>query len=215
MSRNSFNLWRETLPNAALLAFVLELRRQLRDCRTVLDLGCGNCSPLRLVRGPHLVGVDGYAPSLEQARARGTHDEYHLADVRRAAEVLGDRRFEACVALDVIEHLPKVDGWRLLEAMEQLATRRVIIVTPNGFVPQRSRDGDLQEHLSGWLPAEFRARGYHVLGMNGPKALRGEYAALRYQPKAFWGLVSFVAHCLYTRRHPDQAFTLFCVKQVG
>lgn len=215
MSRNNFSLWRETLPNLALLAFTLELRRQLRDCRTVLDLGCGTCSPMRLVNGPHLVGVDGHEPSLRQAQSRGTHDEYHLADVRRAGELFGERRFDACVALDVIEHLPKADGWQLLEVMERLATRRVIVVTPNGFVPQHSRDGDLQEHLSGWLPEEFRGRGYAVLGLNGPKALRGEYAALRYRPKVFWGLVSFLAHCLYTRRHAERAFTLFCVRKLG
>jgi hypothetical protein len=123
-------------------------------------------------------------PALDEARARGTHDEYHLADVKKVAEEFPNRRFDACVALDVIEHLEKEDGWRMLESMQKLAARRVVIFTPNGFIPQKSKDGDLQEHLSGWTADEMRARGYQVFGMYGPKWMRGEYHMVKYQAPA-------------------------------
>jgi len=102
----------------------------------------------------------------------------------------------------------------MLEAMEQLATKRVVIFTPNGFIPQQSKNGDLQEHLSGWLPEEMRQRGYTVTGMHGPKGLRGEYASLKYRPKAFWGVWSVAAHYLHTRRHPEKSFSIFCCKKL-
>lgn len=192
-----------------------ELRRHLQDCSSVLDLGCGNASPLRFVPHVHLTGVDGYPPAIEEAKKTGTHDEYFTTDVLAAGGLLRDRRFDACVALDVIEHLHKEDGWRMLDNMERMATRRVIIFTPNGFIPQQSQHGDLQEHLSGWTAEEMRARGYRVLGMYGPKSLRGEYHRIKYQPRALWVLVSTFLHYLYTRTHPEKAAAIFCVKEMA
>lgn len=200
--------------NPALRALIHELRRSLKGCATILDVGCGELSPLRFVHGVYRVGLDGYAPALERARQQGTHDEYVLGDVKGISPLFPNRRFDACVALDVIEHLPKDEGWRMLEAMERLATQCVVIFTPNGFVPQHSKAGDLQEHLSGWMPGELRARGYTVLGMHGPKSLRGEYATLKRQPKIVWGLVSVLAHYLYTRQRPEKAFSIFCHKRM-
>ena len=215
MSRQNFSLARALSSNPSLLMLVAELRKSLRGCQTVLDVGCGNCSPLRFLQSVHLTGVDGYAPALEEARRNGTHDEYAFGDVKRIQELFNAKRFDACVSLDVIEHLPKEDGWRMAEAMERLAQRQVVIFTPNGFVPQRSKDGDLQEHLSGWTAPEMRSRGYRVLGMYGPKSWRGEYHRIKYQPRVFWVLLSFCSHYLRTRARPENAAAIFCVKATG
>ncbi len=212
--RQRFNLLREALGNPSLITLVKELEFALRGCQTVLDVGCGNCSPMRFLRGRHLTGMDGYAPALEEAKSRGTHDEYLFGDVRNLTQWLGDRRFEGCVALDVIEHLYKEDGLRFLDAMEKAAKHRVVIFTPNGFVPQKSKDGDLQEHVSGWEAGEMRARGYRVIGLYGPKRLRGEYHRIKYQPRPFWLLVSLFLHYASTRTHPEKAAAIFCVKDL-
>jgi SAM-dependent methyltransferase len=208
-------LWPEGIGNPALPALVGRLRRALAGCQTVLDVGCGKSSPLRFVPNRHLVGVDGFAPAIEQARAARTHDEYALGDIKKLLELFPSTRFDACVALDVIEHLPKDDGWRLLDAMEKLAKKRVVIFTPNGFVPQHSNDGDLQEHLSGWTAEDLRPRGYEVFGMCGPKSLRGEYHIIKYKPRAFWALVSLVTDYSYTRRHPESAAAILAVKTLS
>ena len=192
-----------------------ELRHTLKGFRTVLDVGCGFPSPLRVLQDSYLVGVDGYRPALDQARESRSHNEFFLKDVRQIGDLLGSRTFEACVALDVIEHLEKQDGWTMLQNMERLATRRVIIFTPNGFIPQRSQDGDLQEHLSGWTVEEMRARGYRVFGMYGPKRLRGEHARIKHSPRPFWVVISLAAHHLYTRARPEMAAAIFCVKDVS
>src|SRR5437660_750671 len=124
--------------NPSLLMLVGELRSTLKGCRTVLDIGCGNASPLRFIPELRLTGLDGYAPALEEAWRMRTHDEFVSGSVLKIGELFGDRRFDACVALDVVEHLQKDDGWRMLEQMERLATKRVVIFTPNGFIPQKS-----------------------------------------------------------------------------
>lgn len=213
MTRNKFSKLKEGLRNPAALALVLELQKALRGCQTVLDLGCGCNSPAKFLADCHLVGLDGYQPDLDKARAAGTHDEYFSGDVRAADQIFPGRKFDACIAMDVIEHLTKEDGWRMLKVMEQLATKRVVIFTPNGFIPQFCQEGDLQQHLSGWEIEEMRAAGYEVLGMHGPKGLRGEMAMLKYRPRPFWSLISVAAHYLSTRRQPEKAFSIFCLKR--
>jgi len=92
------------------------------------------------------------------------------------------------MALDVIEHLAKEDGLRLMRAMEKISRRKVIFFTPSGFLPQcHLEKNDLQEHLSGWEVAEMKQHGYQVIGMLGPKALRGEFHNLKWRPKFFLG----------------------------
>jgi len=169
---------------------------------------------MRFLSSGYLTGVDGYAPALEQARVLGTHDEYVTGDVRTILQLFAEKRFDGCVALDVIEHLPKPDGLRLLKEMEALARKKVIFFTPNGFMPQKSKDGDLQEHLSGWTADEMRSRGYRVLGMYGPKWIRGEYANVKYRPRALWVLISISCHYLRTRRHPEKAAAIYCVRDL-
>ena len=203
------------LGNPNLFTLLKELRATLCGCKTVLDVGCGNCSPLRFLRDVELIGLEGYAPALEEARKLGSHDELVLGDVRNVGALFSARRFDACVALDLIEHLPKEDGWRLLDDLERTATRRVVILTPNGFLPQKSKDGDLQEHLSGWTPGELRQRGYKVLGIAGPKSLRGEYHLIKRRPRPFWSLVSFAAQHLYSRNHPETAAAIYCAKNLN
>jgi hypothetical protein len=57
--------------------------------------------------------------------------------------------------------------------MENVAKKKIIIFTPNGFLRQDEYDGDkLQIHKSGWTVDEFKKLGYEVKGINGWKPLR-------------------------------------------
>jgi len=112
----------------------------------------------------------------------------------------------------LIEHLPKEDGKKLINLMENIAKKKIIIVTPNGFLPQKSYDNnELQEHVSGWTVAEMRQAGFQIIGINGYKNLRGELAKLKYKPEWFWMRISDISQ-LVTRRWPNKAFELLCVK---
>jgi len=194
--------------------YLSEMANALRGCSSCLDVGCGGGSPVRLIGLDYLVGVDGHAPSLEEAKRNKTHHEFHLADVRTIGAHFPARRFDACIALDLIEHLTKDDGHQLLKDMEKVASKRVVIFTPNGFVPQQSQGGDLQEHLSGWEAGEMRALGYEVIGLYGPKSLRGEFHKSKFLPRPVAGIVSAVGHLVYNRSHPETATALLCVKNL-
>ena len=102
---------------------------------------------------------------------------------------------------------------RLIQSMERCAAKKVVFLTPNGFLPQgQTEQGDLQEHQSGWEVGEMRRLGYDVYGVLGAKGLRGAYHTLRHSPKFFWGLVSLFTHWLWTQRHPEAAAAILCVK---
>lgn len=192
------------------------LEEAVGDAESVLDVGCGDRSPVHRFsrRAARLVGVDAHPASIERSRAAGIHDEYVLADVRTIGDRFAAGSFEAVVAIDLIEHLEAEDGLRLLEAAEAIARRRVVIFTPNGFVRQSAReDNPWQVHLSGWSARRLRSLGYDVRGVHGLRALRGEEARIRWRPRRLWHLVSDLTQPLASRV-PSLAYQLLAVKDV-
>ncbi len=175
--------------------WILRVEHELvGTCEYLLDVGCGPHSPIDRfsARIPHVVGIDIFAPSLVPPNS-----------------------FDEVVALDLIEHLTKDDGFQLIDAMERVARRKVIIFTPNGFLPQEPYDDNIyQRHISGWSAAEMQERGYRVYGIQGWKPLRGELAAIRNRPKFFWNYVSLFSQ-LVTESRPEKAFQLLCIKDIG
>jgi hypothetical protein len=208
---SSFALLRRTFPHVAYFAYVQELRKQLRGCQSCLEIGCGPDSPGRLLPFQRYAGFDGYAPSIDQAKASYPGHDYQVGRAEDLGQMYQDSSFDCVIALDLIEHLTKEDGLRMIAQMQRIATKRILLFTPNGFLPQQSHDGDLQEHLSGWTADEMKALGFKVVGMHGPKKLRGEQHQVKIKPAALGGLVSQVCQ-LYTRHHPDSAAAILCVR---
>jgi hypothetical protein len=171
---------------------------------------------MRSIGVPHIVGFEGYAPSVEKAKRLNTTDEMIQGDVRDLARCFHPKQFDACVGLDVIEHVVKPEGLKMMQDMERIAARKVIFFTPSGFLRQgQTANGDLQEHLSGWEPAEMTGYGYRVAGFLGPKKLRGEYQAIKGRPRFFWSLISLAGHFAWTRNHPEKAAAILCVKELS
>jgi SAM-dependent methyltransferase len=193
------------------------LRREIPSGRSILDVGCGTASPVLHVEIPssRYVGVDLHAPALREAKERWPIASFVVASHQELSEVFRPGSFEVVVALDFIEHLPKPDALVFLDLVERLATERVVIFTPNGFLPQRPYEGNpWQEHLCGFSTAEMRARGYRVIGVNGFKPLRGEQAEPRFRPYAWTKRLS-LATTMAVEDRPKLAFQLLCVKDVG
>jgi len=184
-------------------------------CTSLLDVGCGDQGALlaRVPGLPFTVGVDLELPTDDDLVAR--HTEYHEADIRSLSDHFERKQFECVVALDVIEHLTRTEGADLLEAMEQIASKRVIVFTPNGFLPQEpSAANPHQEHRSGWTVDDLARRGYRVIGINGWRPLRGPYAEIRWRPRSFWLRLSALTEPFATG-HPRSAFQLFGVKDIS
>ncbi|MDC0911762.1 hypothetical protein OAQ27_01450 [Aquiluna sp.] len=82
--------------------------------------------------------------------------------------------FAIVTAFDVIEHLPKHEGYLLLYEMNRLSAVS-IIRTPNGFIWQPPfRTNPFQAHISAWRPSELRRLGWKLTrGESGPRAMVG------------------------------------------
>jgi hypothetical protein len=78
---------------------------------------------------------------------------------------MSDKSVDSIFLLDVIEHMPKDCGFKLICEIERVARVQLIVFTPLGFMPQSYHQHDkdawgldgakFQEHLSGWVPEEF------------------------------------------------------------
>jgi len=192
------------------------LKKELADCKTVVDLGCGADSNLKyLDKSISTYGVDIYKKDLVIAKKNKTHKFFVLSDIVEIKKHFKKKSVDACVMLDVIEHLPKDRALKLIKDMEYIAKRKIIICTPNGFLPQgEGEDGDYQKHLSGWTSKQMRKLGFVVYGINGLKILRGEYHKIKFKPYFFWVLVSFFSQKLWCYKHPESSTAIFCVKEI-
>jgi SAM-dependent methyltransferase len=217
--RSPANLTLSQLKNGAdpsQILVKLAIRKALSGCETVLDVGCGTSVISRELGVSRCMGIEGFRPTFEEAQRLKTQDEIICGDIRNLTDYFKSGQYDACIALDVIEHLPKEDGLKLIRDMESVAKKKVVFFTPNGFLPQRqTADSDLQAHFSGWEAQEMRVHGYEVFGMLGPKSLRGEYHLLKRRPKFFWGVVSALDQIIRVHRRPEKAAAILCLKTLS
>ncbi len=187
-----------------------ELARILPSEWRILDVGCGagsRSAPDALARA---IGVDIHFPSVAQIIREGAR----AAAICSRLEVLPlqDSIVDAIVALDVVEHFGKDDALGLLREFERVASRAIVLLTPNGYLPQRGTvDNPFMEHRSGWSATELASLGYTVSGVNGWRHLRGPLATPHFGPI---GKALSLASQPAVRRHPDRAFHLLAVKSL-
>jgi hypothetical protein len=197
-------------------SYYKELKKAVGDSKSLLDVGCGKNSPIQFFsEGMYSVGVDAHKPSIKRSKQKNIHNEYYNIDVLDIGKKFLPGSYDCVIALDLVEHLEKEDGVRLLQMMERIAKEKVIVFTPKGFLSQSEHDNNpWQVHKSGWEVEEMRSKGYEVIGINGWKPLRGECAIPKLWPKFFWIIVSDITQ-LFVRNKPEKAFQILCVKIIS
>ena len=197
------------------IIYLKELERQLKDMESVLDLGCGESSPLKNIKKDfYSIGIDLSEENIKKSKELKIHNEYCLMNVLDIDKFFPEKSFDIIIALDLIEHLSKEEGKLLIKKMEKLAKKKIIIFTPNGFVKQKAiKNNPFQKHKSGWNCSEMKQFGYECLGMNGIKFIPRERADIILKPKRFWEIVADISQ-KYVYHFPSLAFQLFCVKNL-
>lgn len=87
-------------------------------------------------------------------------------DALTALKTFDDNSVDSIFMLDLIEHLEKTEGKKLIKEADRVARKQIVIFTPYGFYPQHysdlnDKDGwgltgtELQTHKSGWKPKDF------------------------------------------------------------
>jgi SAM-dependent methyltransferase len=146
----------------------------------ILDVGCGfgrwgvllttnYWETHRAERGvrPSIMGCDGYTPNVELAKQSGFY-----ADVLHTLFPplpFSDNSFDTVLLIDVIEHLEEKNGTNLIEEAKRVASRRVVLSTPNwpafrGGHATITGWNDLEAHLSYWSRRTLRNFGFRLYG---------------------------------------------------
>ena len=68
------------------------------------------------------------------------------------------RRWDLVLLVDVIEHLTKRDGHRVLDCMQN-AGPAVLVATPKQWIEQYDDNNPYEEHVSHWTGADFACHG--------------------------------------------------------
>lgn len=192
----------------------LELEKVMKDCKSVLDVGCGETSPIKnFSKRLYAVGVDVYKPMIIKSKKNKIHNKYYVMDVMKIDKKFKNNSFDCVLASDLIEHLDKKSGLELIKKMTNIARKKVIIFTPNGFLEQGAREGNIfQVHKSGWNVNEMQKLGFRVIGINGIKFLRGEYSTIKFKPEIIFRFISDITQ-LITKYYPKLAFQMLCIKE--
>jgi 2-polyprenyl-3-methyl-5-hydroxy-6-metoxy-1,4-benzoquinol methylase len=191
------------------------LRKELKDCKSVLDLGCGPSSPLKyLKKEPRLtlysVGVDIFEPYiLKNLEENKIHSEYINTDIFKID--FPANSFDCILLIDVIEHFEKTDFQNFLPKLEKIANK-IIIITPNGFIEQKTYDNNQNQiHLSGWTQKEMKKLGFKCNGLSGLKFLRGQEWEPKIKPAFIGDIISNITQKI-TWNIPGLAYHLVCIK---
>ena len=162
---------------------------------------------------PHWVNLDLFLPYLRTCRIEVPDADCILADAKHLP--IKEKSFDVVMCLELIEHLAKIDGLRLIGEMQRIAREQVIVSTPTRFHEVHIFDNNpLQIHRSGWSPAEFRRLAFKVRGTTGLRHLRGERAGSIFRHPFMKSLNSILTYVtqVFTYFVPDLAWGMVCVK---
>ena len=200
-----------------------------KNARLVLDAGCGFGDPMNAInkRRKHsfTLGIDIFLPAIRACKNKGIHDAYILSDVRFLP--FRERSFDIIVCFEVIEHLGKCEGFKLIAEFERIARRQVMMSTPVGYLHliRGHRENPDDTHRSGWVPAEFEIREYEVKGINGLKCVSGaSYGGVGSRFGGIDAMNNLKKYLVYVLNYlsrplgyfvPNLAFNMLCVKKMN
>jgi hypothetical protein len=193
------------------------LSKEIDNDWTILDAGCGRTSALQGVnKGSYSVGLDFYKPYLIKIRGLSAHNACVLGDVR--ALPFKSNSFDCVVATEILEHLSKLDGLKMLAEIERVAKKKILMTTPNGFLPTYAGPDDNSDetHLCGYDVSELVNLGFRVYGFHGLKVcwtVQQGQAVIRYRPKWLFTLLMEITW-LFAFYHPSKAFQFFIIKNI-
>lgn len=147
------------------------LRESIGSPKTMLDLGCGDGSLTEFLSKNQkwkITGIDIYKKAIEGAQKRNIYCKLIQGDLLKTLKSNPKLKYDVIFFSQVIEHVTRSHGEKILDEIEKLARKRIIVGTPRGFMeqPHEFLDGNPhQVHKSGWSIEDFTSRGYRVYGV--------------------------------------------------
>jgi len=174
------------------------MRRVKRPVSSLLDIGPGIMPAGGFNAHVHIL-AEPCNEYIEKLRVKYVaNSEKYIVIKGLAEEILQhfpESSIDVIAIIDVIEHMPKETGMKVIELAKKVAKNNIVLFTPLGFLEQEHADGkdawgmnggEWQKHLSGWYPEDFQGSGweyfvledFHLLDTHG--MLRSEPAGAFY-----------------------------------
>lgn len=160
------------------------LRTRLRadPPATILDIGVGRGNYGWFLRQDvdwkgTLVGIEVWAPYVAgtDAISGGNRDYYQkivIADVRDSEPMVAALAPDVVFAFDVVEHMVKADGEKVLAMLRRHTRREVLVSVPIVPYPQGPIYGNPYEaHQHDWTIEEMTTQGGQLVGRGGATGL--------------------------------------------
>lgn len=191
-----------------------ELKKILPNKFSILDVGCGSNSILKLFK-KHITksfGIDIHQKSIEISQKNKIHTNYICDNVINLKKYFKNKSIDVVYSIDVIEHLKKTPSILLIHNMESIAKKIIIIRTTNGFINQDNLNNNIhQKHLSGFYPSYFSKRGYKLIGIDGPYFLRVNKSKKIRPANLFLSIFANILNPIY-RYLPQYSFNFLAYK---
>jgi len=153
------------IPKTKLISVVKD---KIRPAKIILDIGSG-IRPQEFQKNALQICVDPFNQYVQKLREKiiiqNRQADFIVlqSDWEQIVKSLPPKSIDNIYLLDVIEHLDKNRGLRLIKQTEKIAKNQIIIFTPLGFLLQNPEKkdawgldgGKYQEHKSGWEPDDF------------------------------------------------------------
>jgi len=175
--------------------------RRMRDAGVVLDIGCAFRPQQFVDAKTHICcePCDEYMERLMMETAADSKFVYLCADADRAAALLPSRSVDSIFMIDVLEHIERESGARVVEHFKTIARKQILIFTPLGFMDQTADSSGLdpwgmggiewQKHRSGWRPEDFPLdEGWTIIACRDFHHTDGYQRSMDRPVGAFWAI---------------------------
>lgn len=151
--------------NAFLNTHVLGLLPKNLEERAIFDAGCGFGEWGFLIRTrksghPYLVGLDIWRSHLDKLHRLQIYDEFVSGQIPPIP--FRNKSIDISLACEILEHLPKETGFRLLAELERVTKELVIVSTPIDYPQSEIYDNPSERHVSNWSLRDFAQRNYET-----------------------------------------------------
>jgi hypothetical protein len=139
------------------------------DLASALDIGIGYgyigymLRKIKKIR--RLDGIEIWYPYISDVKRHKIYDQIYIGDVLSEIAKIPNRTYDASIMLEVIEHIEKDRGKKILDELDRITKKFIIVSTPCSYFSSSPWDSNhYQLHRSVWTIKDFKSRGYRVRG---------------------------------------------------
>lgn len=123
----------------------------------------------------YIIGVDLSINNLSKAKMTKAYDDLIIADARQLP--FRDSILDFTMACEIIEHLTKNDGTRMVSELERVTRVKILLTTPYAKW-WHTEDWVRRGHITRYHPRELRKFGFKVRGIDSNIQSKGKLFSL-------------------------------------